>query len=148
MADFATNPRARFDYDILETVEAGVVLRGYEVKSIKTGKVSIKGAYVRIINGAPWLVGASIPPYQPGNTPVDYSEQADRKLLLSKSQTASLLGLAQSHGISLVPLRLYGKKNLIKLEIGVGRGKKKYDKRESIKKKDTERARMRGTHEE
>lgn len=148
MADFATNPRARFDYEILETIEAGVVLRGYEVKSIKTGRISIKGAYVRIINGAAWLVGASIPPYQPGNTPVDYKEQSDRKLLLSRSQTASLLGLAQSHGITLVPLRLYGKKGLIKLEIGIARGKKKYDKRESIKKKDTERSRMRGMSEE
>jgi len=148
MADFATNPRARFDYDILETIEAGVVLRGYEVKSIKSGKVSIKGAYVRIIGGDPWLVGASIPPYQPGNVPADYREQADRKLLLSKSQTASLVGLAQSHGISLVPLRLYGTKGLVKLEIGVARGKKKYDKRESIKQKDVARARMRGTHEE
>ena len=148
MPDFATDPRARFDYEILETTEAGVVLRGYEVKSIKTGKVSIKGAYVRIINGSAWLVGASIPPYQPGNVPADYQEQVDRKLLLSKSQIASLLGLAQSHGITLVPLRLYGKKGLIKLEIGIARGKKKYDKRESIKKKDTARARMRGMSEE
>ena len=80
MADFATNPRARFDYEILDTVEAGLLLRGYEVKSIKTGRVSIKGAYVRIIDGAPWLVGASIPPYQAGNVPADYREQADRKL--------------------------------------------------------------------
>jgi len=148
MADLATNPRARFDYDILETVEAGVVLRGYEVKSIKTGRISIKGSYVRIINGEPWLVGASIPPYQPGNVPADYREQSDRKLLLSRSQTSSLLGLAQSHGITLIPLRLYAKKGLIKLEIGIARGKKKYDKRESIKKKDTERSRMRGMSEE
>lgn len=148
MADFAVNPRARYDYDILETIEAGLVLRGYEVKSIKMGKVSIKGAYVRIIGGEPWLVGASIPPYQSGNVPTDYREQADRKLLLSKSQTASLIGLAQSHGVSLVPLRLYAKKGLIKLEIGIARGRKKYDKRESIKQKDVARAKMRGTHEE
>lgn len=148
MADFATNPRARFDYEILDTVEAGVVLRGYEVKSIKTGKVSIKGTYVRIINGTPWLVGASIPPYQPGNVPKEYQEQADRKLLLSKTQAASLVGLALSHGITLVPLRLYAKKGLIKLEVGVARGKKKYDKRESIKKKDVARSRMRGMSEE
>lgn len=148
MADLATNPRARFDYEILETVEAGVVLRGYEVKSIKTGKVSIKGAYVRIINGRAWLVGASIPPYQPGNVPDDYQEQKDIQLLLSKSQTAGLIGLAQAHGITLVPLRLYAKKNLVKLEIGVARGKKKYDKRESIKKKDVQRSKERGTFEE
>jgi SsrA-binding protein len=148
MADFATNPRARYDYDILETIEAGLVLRGYEVKSIKTGRVSIKGAYVRIMHGAAWLVGASIPPYQPGNVPTDYQEQADRKLLLSRSQTVSLVGLAESHGITLIPLRLYGKNGLVKLEIGIARGKKKYDKRESIKQKDVARARMRGTSEE
>ncbi len=148
MADFATNPRARFDYEILETLEAGVVLRGFEVKSIKTGKVSIKGSYVRIIRGAPWLVGASISPYQPGNVPDDYQEQKDRKLLISKSQAANLAGLSKSHGITLVPIRLYGKKGLVKLEIGIARGKKKYDKRESIKKKDTARSRMRGMSEE
>ncbi len=96
MPDFATNPRARFDYDILETIEAGVVLHGYEVKSVKTGTASIKGAYVRIIDGAPWLVGASIAPYQPGNIPEGYREQADRKLLLSKKEVASLVGLARA----------------------------------------------------
>lgn len=148
MADFATNPRARFDYEILETIEAGLVLHGYEVKSIKTGKVSIKGAYVRIFNGLPWLVGATIAPYQPGNVPEGYQEQSDRKLLLSRSQVATLVGLAQAHGVSLVPLRLYAKKGLIKLEIGIARGKKKYDKRESIKKKDVQRSRERGGYEE
>jgi len=148
MPDFATNPRARFDYEILETIEAGLVLRGYEVKSIKTGKVSIKGAYVRIINGAPWLVGAIISPYQPGNVPADYKEQADHKLLLGRNQVASLVGLAQAHGISLVPLRLYGKKGLIKLEIGIARGKKKYDKREALKQKDVQRSKERGGYEE
>lgn len=148
MADFATNSKALHDFEILETLEAGMVLRGYEVKSIKTGKVSIRGSYVRIINGAPWLVGATIAPYQLGNQPLEYAEHADRKLLLSKSQTASFVGLVQSHGISLVPLRLYAKKGLIKLEIGIARGKKKYDKRESLKKKDAARARQRGTIDE
>ena len=147
MADFATNPKAYHDYEILETVEAGVVLRGYEVKSIKTGKVSIKGSYVKILHGTPYLVGAVIPPYQPGNVPEGYREQADRKLLMNKKQVANLLGLAKSHGITLVPLKLYGKSNLIKLEIGIARGKKKYDKREAIKKKDTKRARERGMEE-
>ncbi len=148
MADFATNPRARFDYEILETLEAGILLRGFEVKSIKTGKVSIKGSYVRSIKGALWLVGASISPYQPGNVPDDYKEQIDRKLLITKSQLDNLAGLTKSHGITLVPIRLYGKKGLIKLEVGVARGKKKHDKRESIKKKDAARSRMRGMSEE
>jgi SsrA-binding protein len=148
MADFATNPRARFDYEILETLEAGLVLRGSEVKSIKTGRAIIKGSYVRIIGNEAWLVGASIPPFQPGNTPEGYREQADRKLLLSRRQIASLVGLAKSHGVALVPIRLYARKGLVKLEIGVARGKKKYDKREAIKKKDTARARMRGMSDE
>ncbi|MCC6934854.1 MAG: SsrA-binding protein SmpB [Candidatus Yanofskybacteria bacterium] len=148
MADLATNPRARFDYDILETVEAGIVLTGPEVKSIKAGHASIKGAYVKILNGTPWLIGASVPPYQPGNAPKEYRERADRKLLLSKQQTAGLIGLAQAHGVTLVPIRLYIKRKLIKLEIGVARGKKKYDKREAIKKKDVQRSKERGTYEE
>lgn len=147
MPDYATNPKAYHDYEILETVEAGLVLRGYEVKSIKTGKVSIKGAYVKVLNGTPYLIGAVIPPYQPGNVPVGYQEQADRKLLLGKRQTSELVGLGQSHGISLVPLRLYSKNNLVKLQIGIARGKKKYDKREAIKQKDVKRAKERGTYE-
>jgi SsrA-binding protein len=147
MADFATNPRAGHDYDILETLEAGLVLSGHEVKSIKSGRASIKGAYVRILNGIPLLVGASLPPYQPGNAPEGYREQGDRKLLLSAREIATLLGLQQAHGISLVPLRLYAKQGRVKLEIGVARGKKKYDKREATKKKDVARSRMRGTYE-
>lgn len=148
MADFATNPRARHDYDILETLEAGLVLSGHEVKSIKSGRASIKGAYVRILNGIPFLVGASLPPYQPGNAPEGYKEQSDRKLLLSSREISSLLGLQKSHGITLVPLRLYAKRGRVKLEIGVARGKKKHDKREAIKKKDIARARMRGVSDE
>jgi SsrA-binding protein len=147
MADFATNPKAFHDYEILETLEAGLVLSGHEVKSIKTGKVSIKGSYVKVLNGQPYLIGALISPYQPGNVPDDYREQADRKILITKSQLSSLSGLAQSHGITLVPLKLYDKKGLVKLEIGVARGKKMHDKREAIKLKDTHRAKQRGTHD-
>ena len=146
--DFATNPRARHDYEILETVEAGLVLSGGEVKSIRKGQASIKGAYVRMLNGALWLVGASIPPYQPGNTDPEYKEQADRKLLVSSRELAALTGLREAHNVSLIPLRLYASKNRVKLEIGVARGKKKYDKREALKKKDVARAKMRGMSEE
>lgn len=148
MADFATNPKASHDYEILDTIEAGLVLRGHEVKSIKSGKASIKGAYVRIINGTPYLVGAVLPPYQPNNVPDDYQERADRKLLLSKRQVDSLVGLASAHGVTLVPLKLYGKGGLVKLSIGVARGKKKYDKRETIKKKDLARSKQRGTFDQ
>lgn len=146
--DFTRNAKALHEYDILETVEAGLVLRGYEVKSIKSGRAQLKGAYVRIINGTPWLIGASVPPFQPGNLPVDYQERADRKLLLSKREVATLLGLQQAHSVTLIPLRLYEKKGRVKLEIGVARGKKKYDKRETIKKKDVARSRQRGMSEE
>ena len=148
MADYATNPKARFDFEILETIEAGLVLLGTETKSIRAGRAQLKGAYVRIINGVPLLIGVRIPPYQPGNTAKDYKEQADRKLLLSKRQVATLVGLQQAHGVTLIPLRLYDKNSRIKLEVGIARGKKKYDKRETIKKKDIARARQRGTHEE
>src|SRR4030043_80238 len=136
MPDFATNPRARFDYEILETLEAGLGLTGHEDKSIKKGQASIKGTYVRVVGRQLWLVGASIPPYQPGNAPAGYQEQADRKLLVSRKELSALLGLQQAHGVTLIPLRLYAKGGRVKLEIGVARGKKKYDKREAIQKKD------------
>ena len=148
MAEYANNPKAGFDHEILETLEAGLVLKGNEVKAIKTGKASIKGAYVKIINGRPELIGATIAPYQPGNTGLDYDPQQTRLLLLSKKQIAALLGLSQSQGLTLLPLKLYGNHGKIKLLIGIARGKKKYDKRTSIKKKDVARARQRGSTED
>ena len=147
MSEYANNSKAGFDYEILETIEAGLVLKGSEVRSIRTGKVSIKGAYVKVLNGQAYLVGAIIAPYQPGNMPEDYDEQASRKLLLGKKQLNTLIGLAQTHGLTLIPLKLYDKKGRIKLLVGIGKGKKKYDKRESIKKKDVARAKQRGIEE-
>ena len=145
--EYANNPKAGFDYEILETIEAGVVLEGHEVKSVKTGKVSIKGSYVKIIHDEPFLIGATISPYQPKNTLQDYDPQRSRKLLLSKKQISTLTGVNQSHGLTLVPLKFYDKKGRIKLLIGVARGKKKYDKRENIKKKDVARSKQRGLEE-
>lgn len=142
--EYANNPKAGFDYEILETLEAGILLKGYEVKAIKTGKASLRGAHVKIIDGKPALIGASIAPYQVGNTPAEYIPDATRTLLLSKKQIDTLLGLSKSHGVTLIPLKLYDKKGLIKLLIGIVKGKKKYDKRASIKKKDTERSIRRG----
>ena len=136
MKDYANNPKANFDYEILETIEAGIVLKGYEVKSIKTGKASIKGSYAKIINNELFLIGATISPYQAANTPKEYDPQKSRKLLLSKKQISKLIGLSHSQGLTLVPLKLYGKKGLVKILIGVARGKKKYDKREAIKKRE------------
>lgn len=146
--DYASNPKANFDYEILETIEAGLVLEGHEVKSIKTGKVSIKGSYVKILNGEPFLIGATISPYQAANTPKNYDPHRSRKLLLSKKEISALIDTSQSHGLTLVPLKIYDKKGHLKLLVGIARGKKKYDKRESIKRKDTQRAKERGTFEE
>ena len=145
--EYASNPKAGFDYEILETIEAGIVLEGHEVKSIKTGKASIKGTYVKVINNEVYLIGAIIAPYQPANTPKNYDPQRSRKLLLSKKEISNLTGTAQTQGTTLIPLKLYPKKGKIKLLIGIGKGKKKYDKRETIKKKDTARAKQRGLEE-
>lgn len=147
MAEYANNPKAGFDYEILETIEAGIVLEGHEVKSIKTGKVSIKGAYVKILNNEPFLIGATVAPYQPDNTPKNYDPQRSRKLLLSHKEISELTGTSQTKGSTLVPLKLYDKKGRIKLLVGIARGKKKYDKRETIKKKDIQRAKQRGIEE-
>lgn len=155
--EYASNPKAGFDYEILETIEAGIVLEGHEVKSIKTGKASIKGSYVKIYNEEPFLVGATISPYQPANTPKKYDPQRSRKLLLSKNEISKFIGLSQSQGLTLIPLKFYDKRgpvkssghgaSKIKLLVGIAKGKKKYDKRETIKKKDLARARQRGLEE-
>ena len=142
--EYASNSKVGFDYEILETIEAGIVLEGHEVKAIKTGKASIKGSYVKIINEKAFLIGAAISPYQPANTPKNYDPQRSRKLLFSKKEIYDLVSTSQSKGTTLIPLKFYAKKGRIKLLVGIGRGKKKYDKRETIKKKDIARAKQRG----
>ena len=144
MAEFANNSKAEFDYEIIETIEAGLELKGPEVKSIRTGRISMKGSYVKIIDNQAWWVGATISPYQPANMPDGYDAKRSIRLLFSKKQIATLMGTSQAHGLTLIPLKLYSKKNRIKLLVGIARGKKKYDKRETIKKRDIERARQRG----
>ncbi|MBI2670348.1 MAG: SsrA-binding protein SmpB [Candidatus Yanofskybacteria bacterium] len=149
MQIYATNEKARFDYEILETLEAGMVLTGQEVKSVKRGSASIKGAYVKLLDGPAfakatagkeaWLLGATIPPYQAGNVPVGYDSRRNLKLLLKKSELKYLAGKSQERGLTLVPIKLYNKNGLIKLEIGIGRGKKKADKREKITKREVQR---------
>lgn len=136
---YSINPKATFDYQILEKLESGIVLSGHEVKAIKNNKVSIKGAFVKIIGVEAYLVGATISPYQPGNVPKDYDPQRSRKLLLKKTELNYLIGKCQEAGITLVPLKIYGKRGLVKLELAIARGKKKYDKREAIKKRDIEK---------
>ncbi|MEA2113405.1 MAG: SsrA-binding protein SmpB [Patescibacteria group bacterium] len=139
MPTLAINPRAKYDYEILDTYEAGLILSGQEVKSIKKGWMSIKGAYVTIRNEEVWLINAQIPPYQPKNTPVNYSSTRSRKLLLHRKEIRELIGKTKQKGLTLTPIRVYTKRNRIKLEFGLGRGKKKSDKREKIKKRETQR---------
>lgn len=139
MPTLAINPRAKYDYEILETYEAGLVLSGQEVKSIKKGSMSLRGAYVIIKNEEAWLINAQVSPYQPQNTPVDYNPTRSRKLLLHKNEIKELIGKTKQKGLTLTPLRAYTKRNRIKLEFGLGRGKRKSDKREKIKKRETQR---------
>lgn len=139
MQIYATNEKARFDYEILETFEAGLVLAGHEVKSVKKGSASIRGAYVKILGDEAWLLGANIPPYQAGNVPPSYDAQRNRKLLLKRKELEYSIGKSQEKGLTLVPVKLYNKNGLVKLEVGIGRGKKKFEKREKIIRREVKR---------
>lgn len=139
MPILAVNPRARYDYEILETYEAGVVLAGYEVKAIKAGHISLKGAYVTIKNNEAFLINTHVSPFQPKNTPADYEPNRLRKLLLNKQEIKTLIGRTKQKGLTLVPWRVYTKRGIVKLEFAVAKGKRKIDKREKIKKREAER---------
>ncbi len=139
MKILALNKRARYDYEILETFEAGLALYGFEVKSVKNGHLSLQGAYVVIKGSEAYLLNATISPYQSKNTPSDYEPARSRKLLLHKKEIKYLIGKSQEKGLTLVPIQVYTKKDKIKLEFGVGRGKRKTDKRELIKKREAQR---------
>lgn len=139
MKILAENKKAYFDYQILEKFEAGLVLLGTEVKSIKMGRVSIKGAYVVLKNEEAYLIGAIIPPYQPKNAPADYNPERSRKLLLNKSEIKKLIGKVQQKGIALKPLKIYLKNGKIKLGFAICKGRKKADKRELIKKREADK---------
>lgn len=139
MKVYSDNEKAYFNYNILEKFEAGLVLLGTEVKSIRLGKATIKGSYIIIKDDEAYLTGATIPPYQPKNAPPDYDPQRPRKLLLERQEINYLVGKSKESGIAVVPLKIFDKNAKIKIEIGVGKGKKKYDKRQTIKKRETER---------
>jgi len=134
-----TNKRAYFDYEISETYEAGIELRGFEVKSIKSGRINLAGSYAIIRDNQIWLLNSDIPPYQPKNTPLDYDSKRTRRLLLKKSEIKNLTGRTQEKGLTLVPLKVYTKHQKVKVEIGLGKSRKKRDKRELIKKREVER---------
>lgn len=139
MKVLAINKRARYDYEILDSFEAGLVLTGQEVKSIKTGHISLKGAYVTIKDEEAYVINMHVPPYRFAGPLPSYDPYRTRKLLLHKKELKRLIGKRKEKGLTLVPTRIYLKKGLIKLEFGIGRGKKQADKREDIKKRDTDR---------
>lgn len=139
MTNYIQNRKARFDFEILETLEAGLVLYGYEVKAIRSGKGRLEGAFVIIRGDEAFLVGATIAPFQPANTPKSYDPERPRKLLFSKKELAHLKRQTETERLTAIPLRLYNSRRNIKLEVAIARGKKKYDKRESIKARDTKR---------
>jgi len=139
MKVIAENKKAYFNYEILEKFEAGISLIGQEVKSLKTGGVSLAGNYVVLKNEEVFWVGANIPPYQPGNIGANYNPERSRKLLLKKSEIKYLIGKSRQRGLTLIPLKIYTKNGKIKLEFGIAKGKKKFDKRELIRKREIER---------
>lgn len=139
MKVFAENKKAYFDYEVSEKFEAGISLLGYEVKSIRAGKINLAGSYVVLKEEELFLIGCHIPPYQPKNTPLDYSPERSRKILLRKSEIKYLIGKTHQKGLTLIPLKVYTRNAKIKLEFGIGKGKKKADKREVIKKREVER---------
>lgn len=142
MKPLAENKKAGYNYEIGEKFEAGIVLSGQEVKSLKTRGISLAGSYVLVKQNGVFWIGAKIPPYQPNNVSLSYDPERTRQLLLKKKEIRYLAGKSTEKGLTFIPLRLYTKGHTdnsgkIKLEFGVARGKKQYDKREAIKKRET-----------
>jgi len=133
------NRRARADYEALETFDAGIELFGHEVKSLRNGRGSLPGSHVIIRGGEAYLINMDIPPYQTGNTPKGYDPKRTRRLLLSKKEINELNGHDSKKGLTIVPFSVYSKGRFLKVSIAVVRGKKKHDKREAIKKRETDR---------
>jgi SsrA-binding protein len=144
MPVLAVNKRASFDYEVLDKYEAGIVLFGYEVKAVRAGNVNLKGSYITFLAGknglpTPFLTNAHISLYKYASTVKDYDPTRPRKILLKAKQIKHLMGKKREQGLTIVPLRIYTKSRFLKLEFALARGKKKYDKREDLKKKDLDR---------
>ncbi len=144
MPTLAKNNKARYDYEILDTYEGGLRLLGHEVKSVRNGYMKITGAYVHVRDNKAYLVGATVTPYPPAGPLKDYDPMRTRDILLNKKEMNVLRGKTDEDGLTIVPLSVYTKGPYIKIELGLGRGKKQYDKRETIKKRDLDRAMRRG----
>jgi SsrA-binding protein len=134
-----TNKKAHFDYELSETLEAGITLFGSEVKAVRLGQADLTGSYVKLIGDEVYLINATISPYQSGRIE-DYDEKRTRKLLLHRKEILALKSKMQSANLALIPVSLYFKNGFIKLGLALGKGKKKFEKRESIKKKDIQRS--------
>lgn len=142
----ATNRKAYHDYHIEETHEAGVALTGTEIKSVRVGSVNLRDSYAQVRNGELWLLNVHIAPYEPASRQ-NADPYRDRKLLMHRGEIMRLMGRVQEKGLALVPLRMYLKRNHAKIEIGLVRGKKLYDKRETIAKRDSAREMERAVKE-
>ena len=132
-----TNKKAHFNYEIKQNYVAGIELFGFEVKSLRKSQGSLDGSYVTVRGNEAFLVGSFVPPFQEKNAPKDYNPRRNRKLLLTKAEIRELETIEKTKGLTMVPLSVYSKGRVLKVDLGVGRGKKNYDKRESIKKQDT-----------
>lgn len=132
----AKNKRASYDYDIAERLVAGIVLAGHEVKSVKAGHISLKGSFITIHDGEAYLAGAHITQYKHAANIKSYDPVQSRKMLLHRREIDRIVGAIQSQGMTVVPIVVGIERGLVKVEIGIGRGKKRYDKRETIKKRD------------
>ena len=139
MTSYAENRKAYFNYEILEKYEAGIELLGAEVKSVRDGQISLDGSYVIVRGGEAYLINSNIPPYQIKNTAKDYDSLRNRKILLTKKEILELAGSEKNKSLTIMPLSVYNKGRKIKITIALVKGKKKFDKRENIKKRETDR---------
>jgi SsrA-binding protein len=131
--------KARLDYEILEELEAGIELLGHEVKSLRARHGKLEGSHIIVRAGEAYIVGMNIPPYQVSNVPKDYDPDRSRRLLLTKKELVSLTGYDDQKGLTIVPISVYNKGSKLKVKIAIARGRKKYDKRAVLKKRDTDR---------
>lgn len=139
MANLIENKKVYFNYEVLEKLDAGIELLGFEVKSLRAGHGTLDGSHITIRGNEAFLIGATIPPFQPDNTPKTYDQRRNRKLLLTKKELRELSNTEKQKGLTIVPILVYNKGRKLKFSIGIVRGKKKQDKRQSIKKRESDR---------
>jgi SsrA-binding protein len=142
-SQIAVNRKARFEYSLEDTLEAGIVLTGWEIKSLRAGKANISDSYVILKNGEAWLLGSDIVPLHSASTHVTTDSQRTRKLLLHKKEINKLIGAKERQGYTIVALKMYWKEHLVKISIAIGKGKKEHDKRQTIKDREWQRNKQR-----